>query len=68
MTIPATHYAKTGGGLRIAYHKSGVGPPCLIVPQLISNVEKTWEHELFRRPLERIGKFMTCVMFGHRQR
>jgi hypothetical protein len=48
MSIPDTHYAKTSGGLRIAYQKWGDGPPCLIVPQLISNVEITWEHELFR--------------------
>ena len=36
------------------------------MPQLISNVEISWEHELFRRTLERLGKFMTCVMFDKR--
>ena len=66
MTIPDTHYAKTNDGLRIAYQQWGVGPPCLIVPALISNVEIAWEHELFRRTLERWGKFMTCVMFDKR--
>ncbi|MGL6109735.1 MAG: alpha/beta fold hydrolase, partial [Rubrivivax sp.] len=66
MTIPDTRYAKTGSGLRIAYQKWGDGPPCLIVPQLISNVEIAWEHELVRRTLERWGKFMTCVMFDKR--
>lgn len=66
MTIPDTHYATTGDGLRIAYQKWGDGPPCLIVPALISNVDIAWEHELFRRTLERWGKFMTCVMFDKR--
>ena len=65
MTVPETYYAKAGD-LRIAYQKWGTGPPCLIVPQLISNVEITWEHELYRRTLERVGKFMTCVMFDKR--
>ncbi len=66
MTLPDTHYAKTGGGLRIAYQKWGEGPPCLIVPALISNIEIAWEHELYRRTLERWGKFMTCVIFDKR--
>jgi len=66
MTIPQTRYAKTGSGLRIAYQQWGSGPPCLIVPALISNVEIMWEHELYRRCLERWGKFMTCVMFDKR--
>ena len=66
MTIPDTHYARTRSGLRIAYQQWGAGPPCLIIPQLISNVEIYWEHELFRRTLERFGKFMTCVMFDKR--
>ena len=41
----------------------GNGPPCLIVPALISNVEIHWEHELYRRSLERMGRYMTCVWF-----
>ena len=66
MTIPQTRYAKTGSGLRIAYQQWGSGPPCLIAPALISNVEIAWEHELYRRCLERWGKFMTCVLFDKR--
>ena len=65
MTVPETHYADAGG-LRIAYQQWGSGPPCLIVPALISNVEIAWEHELYRRTLERLGRFMTCVMFDKR--
>ncbi len=66
MTVPQARYAKTGSGLSIAYQKWGSGPPCLIVPALISNIEIVWEHELYRRVLERMGKFMTCVMFDKR--
>jgi len=51
MTVPDTHYVDAGG-LRIAYQQWGSGPPCLIVPALISNVEIAWEHELYRRTLE----------------
>ena len=65
MTVPDTHYVDAGG-LRIAYQQWGSGPPCLIVPALISNVEIAWEHELYRRTLERLGRFMTCVMFDKR--
>lgn len=59
MTIPQTRYAKTGSGLRIAYQQWGSGPPCLIAPALISNIEIAWEHELYRRCLERWGNSST---------
>jgi len=38
----------------------------MIVPALISNVEVSWEHELYRRTLEHLGKHMTCVHFDKR--
>jgi hypothetical protein len=38
MQIPETHYARVGD-LRIAYQKWGEGPPLMIVPALISNVD-----------------------------
>jgi class 3 adenylate cyclase len=63
--IPETHYARVGD-LRIAYQKWGEGPPLLIVPALISNVEVSWEHELYRRTREHIGRHMTCVEFDKR--
>lgn len=65
MQVPETHYARVGD-LRIAYQKWGEGPPLLIVPALISNVEVSWEHELYRRTLEHLGKHMTCVQFDKR--
>jgi len=65
MLIPETHYARAGD-LRLAYHLWGDGPPLMIIPDLISNVEIMWEHELYRRTLEHLGKHMTCVYFDKR--
>ena len=44
MQVPETRYARVGD-LRIAYQKWGDGPPLLIIPDLISNIEIIWEHE-----------------------
>jgi class 3 adenylate cyclase len=65
MQIPETRYARVDD-LRIAYQKWGDGPPLLICPALISNIEIWWEHELYRRTLEHMGKHMTCVTFDKR--
>ena len=65
MQVPETHYARVGD-LRIAYQKWGEGPPLLLCPALISNIEISWEHELYRRTLEHMGKHMTCVTFDKR--
>jgi class 3 adenylate cyclase len=65
MQVPETHYARAGD-LRLAYQQWGEGPPLMIIPALISNVEISWEHELYRRSLEHLGKHMTCVYFDKR--
>ena len=65
MRVPETRYARIDD-LRIAYNKWGEGPPLLICPDLISNVEVVWEHELYRRSLEHLGRHMTCVFFDKR--
>ncbi len=65
MQVPETHYARAGD-LRLAYHKWGDGPPLMIIPDLVSNVEIMWEHELYRRCLEHLGQHMTCVFFDKR--
>ncbi len=65
MQVPDTRYARTGD-LRLAYHRWGDGPPLLIIPDLVSNVEIAWEHELYRRCLEHLGQHMTCVYFDKR--
>jgi class 3 adenylate cyclase/pimeloyl-ACP methyl ester carboxylesterase len=65
MQVPETHYARAGD-LRLAYQQWGDGPPLLIVPDLISNIEIMWEHELYRRVLEHLGQYMTCAYFDKR--
>lgn len=66
MQVPETRYARVNRDLRIAYHKWGDGPPLLIIPDLVSNVEIMWEHELYRRCLEHLGQHMTCAYFDKR--
>ena len=65
MQVPETRYARVGE-LRLAYQQWGEGPPVLMIPALVSNVEVWWEHELYRRSLEYFGKHMTCVCFDKR--
>lgn len=65
MRAPAIHYARSGD-LRIAYQQWGQGPPLLIVPPIISNVEIVWEHELVGRTLEYMGTHFSCVQFDKR--
>ena len=65
MQLPETKYARVGD-LRLAYQKWGDGPRMMIIPDLISNVDVMWEHELYSRTLEHIGKHMTCVYFDKR--
>ena len=65
MQVPETHYARVDD-LRIAYQTWGDGPRLLICPDLISHVEIMWEHELYRRSLEHLGKHMTCAFFDKR--
>ncbi len=65
MLLPETSYADADG-TRIAYQVFGEGPPVMVVAGLLSNVELMWEHELYRRTLERIAKHTTCLMFDKR--
>jgi class 3 adenylate cyclase len=65
MQMPETHYARAGD-LRLAYQQWGEGPRLMIVPALVSNVEISWEHELYRRTLEHLGEHVTCVIFDKR--
>ena len=65
MQMPETHYARAGD-LRIAYQQWGEGPPLMFIPALISNIEISWEHELYRRNFEHFGRHMTCVQFDKR--
>ena len=65
MPVPEIRYARSGDH-RLAYQQWGSGPRLMLIPDLISNVEVIWEHELYRRSLEYLGKHMTCVLFDKR--
>lgn len=64
--FPDIDFATTPDGVRIAYQQWGDGPPLLICPQIISNIEVHNEHEYYRRVREHVGRFMTCVEFDKR--
>lgn len=64
--VPATHYARTADGLNLAYQVFGEGPPTVLVPALLSNVEVTWDHELYRRIQELSGRFLRVLQFDKR--
>ena len=65
MQVPDTRYARSGD-LRIAYQTWGEGPPLILIADLISHMEIAWEHEFYRRWLERVGRHMTCAWFDKR--
>jgi class 3 adenylate cyclase len=52
--------------LRLAYQQWCAGPPLLIIPPLVSNIEVGWEHEYYRRVDEYLGRYMTCAQFDKR--
>lgn len=66
MAVPETRYAKTDDGVHIAYQAFGSGPPVVIIPPLVSNVELVWEQELFRRVFEYCADHVTIVQFDKR--
>jgi class 3 adenylate cyclase len=66
MEVTDIRYATTSSGLRLAYAIWGEGPPLLIAPALISNVEVHGEHEFYQRTRSYLGQFMTCVEFDKR--
>ncbi len=47
MQVPETRYARVGD-ICIAYQMWGEGPPLIIIPAFISNIEICWEHELYQ--------------------
>ena len=65
MKIPDTRYARVDG-LRLAYQAFGEGPPVLIVPALVSNVELVWEFEGVSRIFQRLAGHLTVAQFDKR--
>jgi class 3 adenylate cyclase len=63
--IPETRFA-TAGSLHLAYHDWGDGPPLVLIPPIVSNIELAWESELYRRVLEHMGHHLRVVAFDKR--
>jgi class 3 adenylate cyclase len=62
---PDTLYALSDG-LHIAYQRFGSGPDLIMIPPLVSNVELSWDHELYRRVLELDAQHVRVLMFDKR--
>ena len=54
------------GDLNIAYQRFGSGPDVVIIPGLVSNVELAWDHEVYRRAREHIGRYVRVLEFDKR--
>jgi pimeloyl-ACP methyl ester carboxylesterase len=63
--VPETRYARSGD-LRLAYQEFGAGPPLLVVPALVSNLEVFWEHEFVVRIVELMSRHVNVVWFDKR--
>jgi DNA-binding SARP family transcriptional activator/class 3 adenylate cyclase len=62
---PEVRFADSDG-YAIAWTAWGSGPDVLVVPPLLSNIELQWEHEVYRRYLERMGRHVRLVAFDKR--
>jgi pimeloyl-ACP methyl ester carboxylesterase len=65
MDISEIKYARSGD-LNIAYQRFGSDPDVVIIPGLVCNVELAWEHEVYRRARERIGRYVRVLEFDKR--
>jgi class 3 adenylate cyclase len=65
MDISDIRYARSGD-INIAYQRFGSGPDVVIIPGLVCNVELSWEHEVYRRSREYIGRYVRVLEFDKR--
>jgi class 3 adenylate cyclase/alpha-beta hydrolase superfamily lysophospholipase len=65
MEVPEVHFADSDG-VAIAWSQWGSGPDVFVVPPLASNVELYWEHEVYRRFLEYMGRHLRLTHFDKR--
>ena len=65
MQVPELRYARSGD-LRLAYQEFGTGPPLLLIPALLSNMEVSWEHEFIMRIFDLMSKHVNVVQFDKR--
>jgi len=65
--IPDVRYAKTAGGVHIAYQVVGAGPIDLVyVPSFLSHLQVMWEEPIVVRFLQRLASFSRLVLFEKR--
>ncbi len=65
MDISDIKYARSGD-LNIAYQRFGAGPDVVIIPGLVCNIELSWEHEVYRRSREYMGRYVRVLEFDKR--
>ena len=65
MEIPETLFARSGD-LYIAYQRFGTGQDVVVIPPLVSNIELSWEQEIFRRVLEHGARYVRVLQFDKR--
>jgi len=66
-TAPETRYAKTPGGVHIAYQTVGEGPPDIVYANsFMGHIEVSWEYARAARFYERMGAFSRLVLFDRR--
>jgi class 3 adenylate cyclase/predicted alpha/beta hydrolase len=64
---PKIRYARSSGGVRIAYQVMGDGPnEVVFVTGFVGNVESTWDEPLLTHFFERIGRFARVAVFDKR--
>ncbi|HEX3299110.1 MAG TPA: adenylate/guanylate cyclase domain-containing protein [Actinomycetota bacterium] len=67
MDIPETRYAKTAGGISIAYQVVGDGPIDLVyLPGYASNLRWQWELPSYARFLRRLASFSRLIIIDRR--
>jgi class 3 adenylate cyclase len=67
MDVPATRYAVTQDGVRIAYHVTGDGPvDIVLVNSFVTHLEVFWELPSFRRLMHDLGTFARVILFDKR--
>jgi class 3 adenylate cyclase/pimeloyl-ACP methyl ester carboxylesterase len=65
VAVPDVRFADNEG-VAIAWTQWGSGPDLLVVSPLVSNVEIVWEHEIYRRFLEYMGRHLRMTNFDKR--
>ena len=65
MDVSDILFAKSGD-VNIAYQCYGSGPDVVVIPPLVSNIELSWEQEVYRRTREHVGQYVRVIDFDKR--